>query len=175
MASNFGLERVSVDALKAHARNTRTRNAAARRARARKITMPDAIHKYLHKPTLIELEGRPPEWIIPFEWIARLAVADAGNGAAAHRDLVQGQRRLQEKRARTHDRARAGVVVLHEPSYSNEEFDREFGGQQLPLNPLEGLPGINPDLIKQLKPRGWTPDDHEFADAEAKQKERGKT
>lgn len=51
-----------------------------------------------------------------------------------------------------------GVVVVRRPAVSVEDWQKEYGGPRLPTDPLVGLPGIDPTLMKQLK-RRQTPED----------------
>lgn len=53
---------------------------------------------------------------------------------------------------------KVGVVVVRRPATSVEDWQKEFGGQRLPTDPLQGLPGIDASMMKTLT-RRKTPDE----------------
>ena len=54
--------------------------------------------------------------------------------------------------------AKVGVVVVRRPAVSVDDWQKEYGGQRLPTNPLDGLPGIDASMMKSLT-RRKTPDE----------------
>ena len=53
---------------------------------------------------------------------------------------------------------KVGVVVVRRPSVSVDDWTKDYGGQKLPTDPLQGLPGIDSSMMKQLGRRG-TPEE----------------
>jgi hypothetical protein len=54
-----------------------------------------------------------------------------------------------------------GVIVIPAPARDMEEFMERYGDQRTTVNPLEGLPGIDPALIQQRGRSTRTPGEHE--------------
>lgn len=76
----------------------------------------------------------------------------------ANRLLAELQAELEASLKTKAEAPKVGVVVVRRPAVSVEDWVKEYGGQRLPKDPLEGLPGIDPDLLREIK-RKKTPED----------------
>ncbi len=137
----------------------RSGNPNGRPKGAKARTVLDAIAHALKRPMRVRKANGKVASMPTDEALINSVFQGALQGNAADRKLVFGLLgKIGQLTPPPAPAKGAGVVVVRRPAVSVEDWQKEFGGQRLPTDPLAGLPGIDPALMKQLK-RRQTPDD----------------
>jgi hypothetical protein len=137
----------------------RSGNPKGRPKGAKAKTMLDVVADALNRPMRVRKANGKVTSMPTDEALIASVLQGALQGNTADRKLAMS---LMEKTGRLKPPPApakgGGVVVVRRPAASVDDWTKEFGGQRLPLDPLVGLPGIDPALMKQLK-RRQTPED----------------